>query len=122
MKNLSISRRLVLAFGFTLALLFAVAVVGGLTNLKLAQSAADITGRRLGMFSATNDLTVSVLRSARHTRNMLILDDDKIAAEVAATRAQREARIPNFALMRNDVANPEGKNPGRRRHASRQQL
>ena len=109
MKNLTISRRIALAFFLTLILLFTVAVTGGLANVKLSATAADITGRRLAMFSAGNELTVSLLQSARHSRNMLILDDDKLPAEIASARKQRESRVAPFALIRQGVASPEGK-------------
>ena len=103
MKSVSISRRILLAFGFMLLLLLVVSLTGGVSNHRLADNASDITGRRLALYSASNDLIVSVLQSARHTRNMLILDDDKIAAEVASTRAQSKARMPALALIRDDL-------------------
>ena len=99
---------MLLAFSAVL-LLLTVAATGMVSNRNLAAAAQDITGRRLTLFDAANVLTVSALQAARHTRNLLILDDDQRAAEVESTRKQRQVRQLNLTLIRQGVASPEGK-------------
>lgn len=84
--------RLVVGFGALVVLLVAVAGFAALRFQSLADQAHAISSDRLPAVARAADWQVSVLQSARHSRNALILDADKVPGEVEGLLAQRAVR------------------------------
>ena len=89
----SVASRLAAAFG-AVALVFGVAVVLGMAQLSAFNAAVGVlTSDKLRKLELANDWIFELQETARHTRNMLILDDkDKVRTEVDATLENKGRR------------------------------
>jgi len=96
----SIGVRLTLAFGGVI-FVFCAAVIFSAVRLSAYNAAvSEITGTGLKKLEMTNAWTVCLLQTARHTRNMLILDDkNKIQAEVDAVMENKRTRKEYLAAL-----------------------
>jgi methyl-accepting chemotaxis protein len=89
----SVGVRLMLAFAGVI-IVFGAAVTLSLGRLAaFDNSVNDITGPAFAKVETANEWSVRLLQSARHTRNMLILDDkNKIQAEIDAVAEDKAKR------------------------------
>ena len=108
MKNMKVGTRLALGYGavtLVMAILCAAAVV---LIMDLYEEVAASGERRLPNVITAGKFSVSLLQTARHTRNMLILDDPlKIQAEVAANEVTVNERAEYLAYLLKNVRSPE---------------
>jgi hypothetical protein len=96
----SIGARLMLAFAGVI-IVFCAAVVLSIVRLSAFNAAvSEITGAGLKKLEMTNAWSVCLLQTARHTRNMLILDDkNKIQAEVDAVMEDKLKRKEYLTVL-----------------------
>lgn len=74
--NLKVSSRLGLGFGLVLSLLLVLVAVGALRLNSLNKNLIDISEDRIPKLELSNAWIYELLETARHTRNILIMDDD----------------------------------------------
>jgi methyl-accepting chemotaxis protein len=108
MLNLSLRSRLLLAFGAVMVtLLIAVAIA----LLRLSQFNGEVhgvTNDRLPKLETTQKWVVQLLETARHTRNMLILDDKaKIKSELEAVAENKRLRAQYRDELSASVREPQ---------------
>ena len=91
--RIGLRTKLLLAFAVVMALV-SIALVTAMQRLAhFRQEVTAVTGTRLPKLEATQAWIVQLLETARHTRNMLILDDKgKVKAEVDATVENKRLR------------------------------
>jgi methyl-accepting chemotaxis protein len=91
--RIGLRTKLLLAFAVVMALL-SIALVTAMQRLAhFRQEVTAVTSTRLPKLEATQAWIVQLLETARHTRNMLILDDKgKVKAEVDATVENKRLR------------------------------
>jgi methyl-accepting chemotaxis protein len=108
--QMKVGRRIALGFCALLALMMAISVTS-LTKLRsLNEETALLVEMRVPILEKASDWTVSLLQSARHSRNMLILDDkDKIKAEVVSIRKQRADRGEIIKGLEDKVKSKSGR-------------
>jgi methyl-accepting chemotaxis protein len=100
MKSITIAQRLTLAFGLLGLILVLATAFAGYLIYGLNDELRALSERRLPNAVMAGKFTASVLQSARHTRNMLILDDrNKVLAEVEATRQTIKDRSEYLAYL-----------------------
>jgi methyl-accepting chemotaxis protein len=110
LARLKVGQRIALGFGALVALMAVIAVSGvaGLRNLH--QDVAELTGDHVATLEKVGDWQVSLLQSARHSRNTLILDDkDKVKAEVSALRDERNTRGQIIDWLKERVSSDQAK-------------
>jgi len=109
-RNLKVAARLFLAFG-TIAVIFAAAL--GLSIQRLTEFKNEVhglTNDRVPKLEQTDDWTIRLLETARHTRNMLILDDkEKIQKELDAVQEDKAKRKEYMELLTASAATAEEK-------------
>jgi methyl-accepting chemotaxis protein len=109
-RNLKVAARLFLAFG-TIAVIFGAAL--GLSIQRLTEFKNEVhglTNDRVPKLEQTDDWTIRLLESARHTRNMLILDDkEKIQKELDAVQEDKAKRKEYMGLLTASAATTEEK-------------
>ena len=109
MGHLKIGTRLGLAFAVVLIMVFA--------TVALAVSRLESRDRLLSKFAdervpqvvTAYKWAVSVLESARHTRNIFVLDHDKISEEIAGLQDQRKRRVEDMNAMEREVDTDHGR-------------
>src|ERR1700694_3095829 len=99
-RNLKLTSRLFLAFG-AVAVIFGAALTLGIVRLtEFKNEVHGLTNDRLVKLEQTDDWTIRLLESARHTRNMLILDDkEKIQKELDAVQEDKAKRKGYMELL-----------------------
>jgi methyl-accepting chemotaxis protein len=109
-RNLKVAARLFLAFG-TIAVIFGAAL--GLSIQRLTEFKNEVhglTNDRVPKLEQTGDWTIRLLETARHTRNMLILDDkEKIRKELDAVQEDKAKRKEYLGLLTAAAATTEEK-------------
>jgi methyl-accepting chemotaxis protein WspA len=106
-----------LKIGTRLGLAFAVVLIMVLGIIALAVSRLDSQDRLLSKFAdervpqvvTTHKWAISVLESARHTRNIFVLDHDKIPEELAGLEDQRKRRIDEMNTIEHEVDTEQAK-------------
>ena len=89
----SLSSKLLLAFGVVILLLGAAITLSIIRLAEFNSAVTAVTGPQLEKLELANAWIYELQETARHTRNMLILDDkDKIQQEIQATEAARAKR------------------------------
>ena len=92
-KNTKLATRLSLAFA-AVAVIFGAAL--GVSVLRLSEfngAVGSLTGRSIPQLEQTDDWTIQLLETARHMRNMLILDDKNLVQkELDAVQADKAKR------------------------------
>jgi methyl-accepting chemotaxis protein len=109
--NMKVGNRIASVVGAIVLLL--VLVVGtGLGALRsLHGEVTELTGDRVPKLEKVGDWQVSLLQSARHSRNAVILDDaDKIKAEIAALAEEHAARGEIFKWLQDRTNTEQGRN------------
>jgi PAS domain S-box-containing protein len=109
-RNLKVATRLFLAFG-AIAVIFGGALgisIKRLTEFK--NEVHNLTNDRVPKLEQTDDWTIRLLETARHTRNMLILDDkEKIQKELDAVQEDKAKRKEYMALLTKSAGTTEEK-------------
>ena len=92
-RNLKVASGLILAFG-AIAVIFGSALWLGILRLSdFKNEVHGLTNDNVPKLEQTDDWTIRLLESARHTRNMLILDDkDKIQKEIDGVNDDKAKR------------------------------
>jgi len=106
-----------LKIGTRLGLAFAVVLIMVLGIVALAVSRLASQDKLLSKFAyqrvpqvvTAHKWAISVLESARHTRNIFVLDHDKIPEEIAGLQDERKRRIDEMNAMERDVESERGK-------------
>ncbi|MET0856424.1 MAG: MCP four helix bundle domain-containing protein, partial [Telluria sp.] len=107
---MTVRTRLTLGFGAILALMLVVAATGVLRLASLNDQLTLIANDREPKIVVATDWLFRVMESARHTRNMLILDEpDKIKAEIAAVMDDKKARQDFMEKLQASVVTVAGK-------------
>ena len=108
MHRLSVTFRLALAFGAVLLLLTLSSLLAWQRLAALESTIERLENDRLPKLLTANLWIQQVMETARHTRNMLILDDPaKVRAEIDATMADKALRKKYVAQLRDNVTGPE---------------
>jgi methyl-accepting chemotaxis protein len=93
LSNLKVGQRIALGFGALVLVLTIVAGASAIALRSLHVEVADLAGDRVPKMEKVADWEVSLLQSARHSRNALILDEkESIQAELASMVEERNAR------------------------------
>ena len=109
-QNMRVATKLGLGFGLAVLMLIAVIVTGSLSLTHVNEKLDTVLGRRLGNYTAAYDLNVAILETARHMRNILILDDkDKIKAEIESIRQRKAERKEFLEHLEKNIIDEEGK-------------
>jgi methyl-accepting chemotaxis protein WspA len=106
-----------LKIGTRLGLAFAVVLIMVFGTVALAVSRLESQDRLLSKFAdervpqvvTAHKWAISVLESARHTRNIFVLDHDKIPEEIAGLQDQRKQRLDDTNTMQREVDSDHGK-------------
>jgi len=106
-----------LKIGARLGLAFAVVLIMVLGTVALAVSRLASQDRLLSKFAdervpqvvTAHKWAISVLESARHTRNIFILDHDKIPEEIAGLQEQKKQRIVDMNTMEREADSDHGR-------------
>jgi methyl-accepting chemotaxis protein WspA len=106
-----------LKIGTRLGLAFAVVLIMVLGTVALALSRLESQDRLLSKFAdvrvpqvvIAHKWAISVLESARHTRNIFVLDHDKIPEEIAGLQDQKKKRIDEMNAMERQVDSDHGR-------------
>jgi methyl-accepting chemotaxis protein WspA len=106
-----------LNIGTRLRLAFAVVLIMVLGTVALAVSRLESQDKLLSKFAdervpqvvTAHKWAISVLESARHTRNIFVLDHDKIPEEIAGLQDQKKLRIDEMSTMEREVDSDHGK-------------
>jgi methyl-accepting chemotaxis protein len=108
-NNLTIGKRLTLAF-FSVLVLVTVLAVTALVRMDAIRDDVVLLGDdRIPKLEKTDDWIIALLQSARHTRNMLILTTaEQIATEIKATRELRKIRTDAFGYLKARIKTKEG--------------
>jgi methyl-accepting chemotaxis protein len=107
---MKVSTRLSLAIGAILVLLVAVGAIGLQRLSGLNHTMQMLSSDRVPKIITASDWLFRVMESARHTRNMLILDDEaKIKAEVDGVLDDKKARAEYMEQLKAIVNTPRGK-------------
>jgi CHASE3 domain sensor protein len=108
--HFKVSSRLAIGFGVVL-LLLAVTAALSLTRLSsFNDQIHDLAEDKVTKVVVANDWLFSVMESARHTRNLLILDDrEKILKELESLKKHKQLRADRMADLQKSVTTPEGK-------------
>ncbi|WP_426175285.1 methyl-accepting chemotaxis protein [Massilia sp. TWR1-2-2] len=109
-SKLTIGQRLCVVLGAILLLLVTVAVTGITGLAAMNTEIRTISDDRVPKIIAATDWLYRVMETARHTRNMLILDDAaKIAKEVDGVMEDKAARKKFMEELQATVQSPGGK-------------
>ena len=108
LRNMRLQGRLFLAFGLVTGVL-CIAIAVGISRLQQFNvGVRSLTGERLARLEMTHDWIVQLLETARHTRNMLILDDPKqIKDEVDAVMEEKRLRKEYRDTLDAQITAPE---------------
>jgi methyl-accepting chemotaxis protein len=107
MNNLKVGTRLALGFGAVVAVMALLCGLAAVSISNLSDQISVLAGRRLPNVLVAGKFSTAVLQSARHTRNMLILDDPaKIQAEVESLARQAALRTEYLATLDKNVLTP----------------
>ena len=108
MKNMKVGTRLALGYGAVVLVMAVLCAGAAALIVELYQEVSASGERRLPNVITAGKFSVSLLETARHTRNMLILDDPlKIQAEIAGNEAAAKERAEYFAYLLKNVRAPE---------------
>jgi len=110
LANLKVGQRIAVGFGAMTLLLMAVAACGLFALRSVHGEVEELVKDRVPNLVKTAQIQFSLAESARHSRNVLILEDkDKARAEMNAMRDERAARAPLFAWLAERAQDPEAK-------------
>jgi methyl-accepting chemotaxis protein WspA len=107
--NLKIGTRLGLAFAVVLIMVLGIIALA-VSRLESQDSLlSTFANERVPQVVATHKWAISVLESARHTRNIFVLDHDKIPEELSGLEDQRKRRIDVMNAIEREIDTEQGK-------------
>jgi methyl-accepting chemotaxis protein WspA len=107
--NLKIGTRLGLAFAVVLIMVLGIIALA-VSRLESQDSLlSKFANERVPQVVATHKWAISVLESARHTRNIFVLDHDKIPEELSGLEDQRKRRIDVMNAIEREIGTEQGK-------------
>ena len=110
LENMKVANRLMLGFGTVLSLLALLTVIGVTRLSSVAEDTVRISDERVPRLVMANAWIYQLMETARHVRNMLILDDkQKIKAEVDAVYEEKKLRLQYMEQLANTTTSVEGK-------------
>jgi methyl-accepting chemotaxis protein len=110
MTDMKVSTRLTLGFGIVLTLLIAVAGSGYRNLTALHDNVQTLADDSVPKLIAVAGWEISVLQSARHMRNVLILDDKEgVAKEIASLADERKIRKEFMERLTSSVKSEAGR-------------
>jgi len=106
-----------LKIGTRLGLAFAVVLIMALGIVALAVSRLDSQDKLLSKFAeervpqvvTSHKWAISILESARHTRNIFVLDHDKIPEELSLLETEKKLRIEQMNALGKEIDTEQGK-------------
>jgi methyl-accepting chemotaxis protein WspA len=109
MGNLKIGTRLGLAF--TVVLIMVLGIIALAVSRLESQDAllSRFADERVPLVVNTHKWAISVLESARHTRNIFVLDHDKIPEELSGLEDQKKIRLDVMNTIEREVDTEQGK-------------
>ncbi len=108
--TMSVSARLAIAFGMMICMLIVGAGMGLTSLAKLSQKFESQSRSRTPALILAGHLEVTILNTARHMRNTLLLSDpDRVKTELAAIRSDQKARAGMAAELGQLVATDEAR-------------
>ena len=109
-RKLEVSTRLAAGFGIVLLLLIIVATTGLVRLAGFNQQFQDVADDKVPKILASNEWLYRLMETARHTRNILILDDEgDVKKEMAAIVEDKQARAGFMEQLKKTVVSPAGK-------------
>jgi len=109
-SEFKLGHRIAFAVGLPLILLVAVATTSVLQLKSLSEGTFQIVNDRVPKLEHAADWSISLLQSARHSRNLLILDDKTaVKAEIDALLQERAARGVLIQWLEEHVTAPAAK-------------
>jgi len=109
-NNMRVVIQLGLGFGLSVIMLIVVVVVGSTSISHVNERFGTVLGRRIGNYTAAYDLNVALLQSARHMRNILILDDkNQVKAELESLHQRKAERKEKLDHLQKNIIDEEGK-------------
>ncbi|WP_266171686.1 methyl-accepting chemotaxis protein [Dyella subtropica] len=110
MSNLKVAHRLMLAFGAMLLITCLITASALWRMSSMYGQFEDLSRTKLANLMAADDLIVELLQAARHTRNVLILDDpDLVKQEIDAVYQGKPKRTQYIDLLKANIVTPQGK-------------
>jgi methyl-accepting chemotaxis protein len=106
---MTISRRIVFGFVSTTALWVMVACVGVYSLSSVNREVRTLVEERVPILERGAAWQYSLLQSARHSRNTLILEKEDVQAEVDAMRKERDVRGEIIKALDQQVLDPQGR-------------
>jgi methyl-accepting chemotaxis protein WspA len=108
MGNLKIGTRLGLAFAVVLIMVLGIIALA-VSRLESQDSLlSKFANERVPQVVATHKWAISVLESARHTRNIFVLDHDKIPEELSGLEDQKKRRIDIMNAIEREIDTEQG--------------
>jgi methyl-accepting chemotaxis protein len=109
-NNLKVSHRLAIGFGVVLAILVVTATLALARLSSFNQQIEHMANDKVTKVIVANDWLFSLMESARHTRNMLILDErEKVLKEVDNLRKHKKIRAERMEELKKSVETAEEK-------------
>ena len=105
-SRLKIGTRLGLAFAVILAMVVGIVLFA---VIRLDTLLTAFTGNRVPEVVSSHKWAISVLDSARHMRNIFILDHDKIPEELAGLQEQKKLRIQYMNELEKTLDTDQGR-------------
>jgi methyl-accepting chemotaxis protein WspA len=107
--NLKIGTRLGLAFAVVLIMVLGIIALA-VSRLESQDSLlSKFANERVPQVVAAHKWAISVLESARHTRNIFVLDHDKIPEELSGLEDQRKRRIDVMNAIEREIDTEQAK-------------
>jgi methyl-accepting chemotaxis protein len=107
--HLKIGTRLGLAFAVVLIMVLGIVVLAVSRLQSQDRVLSKFADERVPQVVNAHKWAISVLESARHTRNIFVLDHDKIPEEIAGLQDQKKRRIEEMNAMEREVDTERGK-------------
>jgi PAS domain S-box-containing protein len=106
--NFGLRVRLLLAFSAVMAALSVAVIIAALQLTRFNREVQRVTGDNLPRLQTTHQWVVQLLETARHTRNMLILDDKtKIKSELEGVAENKRLRAQYMSELSASVTEPQ---------------
>ena len=110
MKNLKVGTKLALGFAAVTTVMAVLCGVGAVFISQLEAQVSSLVERRMTQVAVTDKFAISLLQTARHTRNMLILEDRaQIQAELEAVGKDRKERAEYVEFLTKSLQTPINK-------------
>src|SRR5882757_1131080 len=103
LRNLRIGTRLGLAFAVVLVMVLGIVALAVSSLESQDRLLSKIADERLPQLVSSQKWAISLLESARHMRNIFVLDHDKIPEELGGLQDQKKLRLEYMHLVERAV-------------------